>query len=404
MKTKFNNIFFGLLICGVLFQSCTEDTQFERAVGVTPNPIEKLDFEPLSGKAKISINTVQPDDYMYTRIDFTIREGVERSVKLSKYENSIVIQGFAKEGKHKVKVTPVSKGEVQGQTNEFEIEVLKPPYQVLKNSLKPEFTFSGVKVFYDNPEADPLTINIATYHEDEKKLMTDNNKLVSLNKGRESFLGIPSKENTFYLYVSDRWGNISDTLSVKGKPWEELSMNKDLFSEFPITGQGDELRYGSGWPLRNIWNNVINAGNLNSAFYTKANVINVNNGTTANFAINFGKKAILSRFRMFHYNGSFANYAFAGRTPKTFALYGSNSPTNSPSFDSWTYIQDFTSTKPSNMSAAEQTTYASVTGEEFIIENTAPAFRYYRIAVKTVWAGWTDLAIDEMSFYGIYEN
>ncbi|WKK58800.1 DUF5000 domain-containing lipoprotein [Sphingobacterium sp. BN32] len=56
------------------------------------------------------------------------------------------------------------------------------------------------------------------------------------------------------------------------------------------------------------------------------------------------------------------------------------------------------------MSAAEQVTYASVTGEDFIIENTAPAYRYYRVAIKSVWAGWPDFAIDEMTFFGIYED
>ena len=397
---KFSCFALGLaLIC-----SCTEEASFDRPTGAKPNQIQTIQSEALSGKAKISINTTQPDDYIYTRVDFTIREGVNRSVKISKYENSIVLEGFAKAGTHKIKLTPISKGEVEGDAKEFDITVLQPPYQVVKSSLKPEFTFSGIKVAYQNPESDPLTINVATMHEDEKMIKTDQNKQVSLDKGRESFLGMESKEKTFYLYVSDRWGNISDTLTVVGTPWNEITLNKNLFSEHEITGQGDALRYGATWALRNVWNNVIGLGNMNSAFYSKANVINVNNGTTANFAINMGKKAVLSRIKMFHYNGSFANYAFAGRTPKTFALYGSNAPNNNVTLESWTYIQDFTSTKPTGMSAAEQVTYASVTGEDFIIENTAPAYRYYRVAIKSVWAGWTDFTIDEMTFFGIYED
>lgn len=388
----------------VLTVSCTKDATFEKKKGQTPHKITQIKSEALSGKVKIFINTAQPDDYIYTRIDFQIRDGVNRSVKLSKYEDFIILEGFSKSGKHEVKLTPISKGEVEGESSLFEVESLIPPFKVVKNSLQPIFTFSGIRINFSNPESDPLSINIALLKKDENKIITKVRKQIKIEKGREFFLGLPSIEDTFYIYISDRWGNISDSLVLKGTPLKEIELEKSLFREFVIPNQGDAIRYGSNYAMNKLWDKTMGAAGGYSSYSSRSNVFNEINKTAAYFSINIGKKAKLSRFKMFHYNGNIGNYSFRYSTPKTFAIYGSNAPSNKENLDDWTLIQDFVSTKPANLSAAELTAYASINGEDFIFEEVPPAYQYYRFAIKSVWEGWTDFLIDELTFFGIYEN
>jgi len=50
------------------------------------------------------------------------------------------------------------------------------------------------------------------------------------------------------------------------------------------------------------------------------------------------------------------------------------------------------------------TAYASINGEDFIFDEVPPPYQYYRFAIKSVWEGWTDFLIDELTFFGIYED
>jgi len=329
--------------------ACSKEPKFQAKKGVQPNKIDKITSEALPGKVKVIINTAQPDEYLYTRIDFQIRKEVIRSVKLSKYEDNILLEGFDSEGKHSITVTPVSKGEVEGDQTIFEVEVLTPSFKAVKNSLKSIFTFSGIKVNFSNPESDPLSINIASIKRDENKIITKIRKQIKTEKGSEYFLGFPPVEDTFYIYVTDRWGNISDSLVMTGTPWKEIQLDKALFREFIIPNQGDELKYNHNYPMVKLWDDLIGESGLSSGFYSKTDVLNEVNKKEAHFSINIGKKAKLSRVKLFHYNGPSSNYTFRYSTPKTFALYGSNSPSNKESLEDWTLIQEFVSTKPANL-------------------------------------------------------
>ena len=394
-----------LIILSILFlSSCTEEINFDQTPGEIPNTIENITYKPLPGKVELTIATPQVDDYIYTKIDFTIRDGVNKSVKISRFESNIILEGFAKEGIHKVKLTPFSKGDVPGKSKEFDVEVGKPGYVHALENLDAYFSFGMISVNYQNPMSDNLTVFLATYHSDVKQILSDQSKQVSVTQGKINFLELPMENKKYYLYITDRFGNMSDTISLEGIPLYEERLSKSGYRNFPL--QSGALAFDNFLDISHLWNDQV--GNVyDGSAYMSNGVINTNANAFLNFAIDFGKPATVSRFKMVHagndnwwYGGS---HAFSRLTPKIFEIWASNSPTsNSLSFDSWEKIGEFESKRPEGLSTSEGNSLATTTGEDFLIDTPKGPFRYYRFVIRQTWSNSDYTMIDEFTFYGSY--
>ncbi|MCA5005186.1 DUF5000 domain-containing lipoprotein [Sphingobacterium bovistauri] len=387
--------------------SCTEEIDFSQKPGEIPNIIENISFVPLPGKVELTINTPQIDDYIYTKIDFTVREGVNKSVKISKYESKVVLEGFAKEGVHSVTLTPFSRGDVAGPSKIFDVEVAKPGYIQALESLDPYFSFGMMGVRFTNPMEDNLTIYLATYHEDVKEILTDQNKQVSAAEGKVNFLDLPMKDQKYYLYIADRFGNKSDSVVIEGSPLYEEQLSKSGYRNFAL--QAGSLAYytsETSFGVANLWDDLVGNVNNGTAFLSYQ-AINTNANQHLNFAIDFGKQATVSRFKLVHAgNDNYwykASHAFATLTPKIFEVWGSNSPVaSSLLFDGWEKISDFESKRPEGLSTIEGNSLVTTTGEDFLIDEPKGPYRYYRFVIKQTWSNATYAMIDELTFFGSY--
>ena len=400
-----------LLILLVLLYSCTEDLKFQEIAGEKPNKIQAIDYKSLSGKVEVIISTPQVDSYLYTQLEYSTKEGVNKVVKLSKYENSTILTGFPREGTYKVKLTPYSIGEVAGESSEFDVKVNKPAFIVTYESLTTKFGIGALTIGYTNDAEDDLIVNYATYHEDEKKILTDNKRHFNKKTGSISFVDVvKNTSETHYVYITDKYGNHSDTLLVKGNPLSDREINKNLLKYFhiPHSANNEELGIyaGSYYHIPNIWDNDRGDVWNGSAYYSNT-LLNTNAQIYINIGIDFGSAVTLSRFKLFHLTHdnwwhTNMNFVFGGYTPRYFEIWASNDPTpNSNSFDKWEKIGDFESTKPDGLSSIELTEYATINGEDFYVENPKGPYRYYRIRIKETWFVGDLVIIDEMSFYAL---
>src|SRR5690606_14988482 len=114
----------------------------------------------------------------------------------------------------------------------------------------------------------------------------------------------------FGVYVTDRWGNNSDTLVQKLTPLFEQQLDK---SKFQVLSLPDDVK--NSWPTSGIWDNVdlVNGKGFSNqdAPFPKG------------FNFDIGVKSKISRLRLW---GVHDNREFSGGNVKQFELWGSNDP------------------------------------------------------------------------------
>ena len=171
---------------------------------------------------------------------------------------------------------------------------------------------------------------------------------------------------------------------------EERMIDKSNFRRwnppgFPYTS------YGGVWEIENLWNNTWGEGATGYA------------GSRDFFTFDMGQVSKITRFNVRH---TLYVYNNDGASPRRFEIWGADSPNVTDDLSDWQFLGEFESIKPSglphNQYTAEDTYYATVQGEEFIIEN-CPYIRYILFQQTQCWSeSWyTETQVMEMTFWGI---
>ncbi|MDR1676162.1 MAG: DUF5126 domain-containing protein [Tannerella sp.] len=382
-------IIFIHLIC---FASCREEINSPLSAGEKPLPVTGYAVESLPGGAKITFSVPLSADLLYVKAEYEFAEGVKREVKSSLYKDNLVIEGFAREGEYDVTLYAVAKGEIISDPTPIKITTLTPPYIAAFRSLTVNETFGGINVGFRNENEDNLVFQVLCV-DSTGSWKPAYDYYTRFPEGNFSVRGFDTIPVRFGVYVRDRWGNLSDTLTETFKPLFELEIPKTKFQALKLPG--DVWQAHSGAPtlvIERVWNNDISYNN--DCFHTTPN-----SGMPQHFSFDTGYPVRLSRFKLYQRERT---YWTAGN-PKIFELWGSNYPDPEGGWDSWTKIDAWTSVKPSGLplgtNANEDIELARV-GEDFDVPLTTPSYRYYRWNTVETWGNVTYISIAELTFWG----
>jgi len=394
------NIWTLLLL--IAFSSCKETLPEKLVIGEVPSPVYDVVSEAFPGEAILRFSLpAESKDLLYVRAEYEIRPGVTRTTTASIYDDFMKLEGFYKAGTFPVKLYSVSKGEVISKPLEISIDILEPAYLTTFKSLEVRPSFGAVAIQYNNPEQKTLEINIASLNKDNKKATIRQSLTTSELAGEYKPHGYKDEPTDFFITVSDRWGNVSDTLRLNLTPLLEEELQKNLFKSYPLPPFNNESFDGYTL-ISNLWNNKTGEWYYGySAYMSKSGTVVPSANKAAEFSFDVGRSIKLSRFKLFHpfYYTSYV-YAFKGYTPKEFEIWGSNDPAADGSWESWTLIGEFTSKKPEKMSANDLITYGTIQGEDFSIPVNTGSFRYYRWKIKANWGTENSTSIDEITLWG----
>ncbi|HEY9258867.1 DUF5000 domain-containing lipoprotein [Chitinophaga sp.] len=382
-----NIIYLGLLcLC-----CCKEDTMSPLNNDEAPGPVTNVTAESISGGAKITYNRPKDNTLLYVKAVYAIRPGVEREVKASYYQNNLTIDGFPDTLDYPVKLYAVSRGEKASAPVTISIKPLTPPVKEVFRQLKMSATFGGVRInFVNTAEADIVISVLAT--DSTNDLVPAETFYTKRKEGTFAARGFNTNKRKFAAFVRDRWNNHSDTLYAELAPLFEQQLEKTKFKEVDLPT--DTYAGHISTKIPNLWDDKLST----NIFHTKPG-----SGLPQWFTMDMGVTATLSRFRLYHRDGT-TDGPYTGGDPKIYEIWGSNNPATDGSWESWTLLSRFESVKPSGLPEGTVTTedkqFATVDGEDFDFPANIPPVRYLRFKTIKVWGALDHMYIAELTFWG----
>lgn len=365
-----------------------------------PQSVSAVKVLNLPGGARLTYTIPKDPNLLYVKATYELKPGVISETKSSLYVDTLVVAGFGDSLVHTVKLYSVGKNEKMSDPTQIQIHPLVPPVISVFKTLDLKATFSGALVTFQNPSEAALAMVLLTDSTGKGDWTTADTYYTGAQEGAFSTRGFDPVDRKFAVYVRDRWGNRSDTLTRTIKPLFEQLIDKSKFAEVDLPTDDYIGHTWSGLSLRAIpfiWNGIWN--NSNDCFHTKTS----DQRMPQWFTFDMGGKYTLSRFKFYHRAGSDGRYV--GGDPQKFEIYGSNNPDPDGGWDSWQLLGSFTSVKPTSGSAVttEDNQFAVIDGEDFEFPLGIPPVRYLRWKTTKTWGGFQYIYISELTFWGTTE-
>jgi hypothetical protein len=337
-------IFMFVMTAALMYVSgCKEEGRLDHIDGSTPAPapvtLEKVTNKP--GGAVIRYSIPRDKNLLGVKVVYT-RNGEVCESKVSKYTDTLVVEGFGNTAPQEVMLYSVGVNEKLSEPVPVEINPLVPPVQTVTFDI--EEGFGGVVVSldgnYSNASLTLVLLSDTLFTSGEKRQWLQMQTFHTAAAARKfTRRGLEAKTMDFALYVRDRWGNMSDTVYRSLMPLEEVKLPKTEFRNAALPGDFFLAYAGSNsYRMENMW---LGGEAANNTFYAS-----VLDGPMPHwFTIDLGHKMSISRIQKWPRSGY---EVYSGGAPRTFELWGSTNPNPDGSWDeSWTLLGEFEQFKPS---------------------------------------------------------
>ncbi|MEI2274521.1 DUF5000 domain-containing lipoprotein [Sphingobacterium sp. ML3W] len=382
-------LYAGLLFVGTI-GSCrkTEVGTMDKSDKQAPGPVSNAQVENLNGAAKITYNLPQDDDLLYIRAEYTTKQGIVRNTKVSRYLDSVVLQGFADTDVYEARLYAVDKSENVSVPLLVKVHPKTPPFELVKQKLVASAAFGGLDVGYQNVTESDVAIVILANDKlgNFAPLKTLNTKLKTGTFGARNLAAV---ETRFGLMVRDRWGNLSDTTYVTLKPFFEAQLDRTKMKGLNINGTdaknypGNEVEY------------LFDGDVSNKTAYHTIDPVSMPQW----FTFDMGQTAKLSRLVWFMRQG----WYFHLHNPRKVEIWGSNNPSPDGSFTNWILLAEHEQIKPSGLPPGQNSNAdieAALEGETISIPVDAPAVRYIRFKTLRNWSDGVYVNFTELALWG----
>lgn len=398
-------MFLSLLAIGMI--SCKRNDGYNDPISkdkTKPAMVTNVKVDNYNGGAYITYNLPNSENVLYVVAKYQVRDGVSRETKSSYFSDTLNVVGFAKAREYTVSLYTVSLAEVMSDPVTVKVNPLTPVYSVVSSAVSITPDFGGVNVKALNPLKKEIGVVVTAFDPSTGRMEVQDQHYTDKDTIDYSLRGYPATARDFGVYITDKYGNISDTLKKSITPLFEEMLPKNIFSEYRLP-LDTKLYTGQDWPVNHLWDGITD--NSVSGWHT-------NSGNVPPFTCTFNVGATykLSRFVIWERQNEFA-YGFSN--PRKFAIWGSNKaqpqdiqlPVTAPEgtvIGDWINLGNFiypdppSGLPPGAINAADRAFVAAGVGFNFSLSD--PAIHFLRIAVATTWSGGDTAHIMELSFYG----
>ena len=349
-------VFFGVSSCDDGANEFGRIDQKDSSIPV-PSPVRVTEVRGISGGAVIKVE-IPDDDNIKGVIARYNRGGKVVTTKISRYVDSLVLVGFADTGEHTAEVASFNVNEVTSSPTAVKFTPLEPAIRLAKPTLIQAFGGVKIRITGNTPKAD-LTICLL-----RDKDLGDKDKDVSEMKWEEvttlftaaetitlARRGLDPVEAIYGVYLRDRWGNVSDTVSMVITPLEETMLDKSKFTNAAVPD--DNCKGISTYPITRLWDG--SGSSAYDASYGYHFFASTDGPIPGWLTIDLGVKARLSRIATLP---RIDYLIWSGAHPREFEFWGSMNPSgeyvegNEHGFDdSWFCLGKFEQFKPSGYEA-----------------------------------------------------
>ncbi|WP_262247892.1 DUF4959 domain-containing protein [Parapedobacter soli] len=401
-----------LLFIAVVASSCEEEiltSPYEDSGA--PKPITNATVENIAGGAVISYTLPDDPNLLYVKAEYE-RHGEIVASKSSFYKKSVRVEGLGDTNPREIKLYAVSRGEKESEPTMVTINPLPPSIFDVMESLVIKESFGGMNVQFLNPESTGETpynivIGVVAFDEELKEWRDVDAHYTGLASGAFSVRGLEAVKRQFGFFVKDTWDNVTDTVAMELTPIyeEELGAPSYARAKFPVPQTTPLPIDGSpiaepgnlgSWPFDRLFDGVIG----NNGFHS-----NEKNPLPAWFAMDFGEKVRLSRYKVWqrmHDNNE--TYFYSHGNPHEWEIWATNDPND---VNSWVLLDHRVMVKPSGLPiglVSNDDVETARNGHEYELPIETAAYRY--IAWKHIdnWASIQGslgfLHMSELKFWG----
>lgn len=405
----------------------------------TPEKLTVNKVVPMAGALEIhfSLPAGNPNQAQVVA-SYINKAGDEVEFKVSRYSNTILVEGFTGTDEVTVDLAVVDESGNRSDITQVHDRPLLSPVEIARESLLATPAFGGVKLEWENKEALPFAIHVLTEDEIQlgvKTLIEDPSKTIYSSDSLNTSTYLRQYDNVeqiFGFVLTDKWGNRTDTLIERITPYKEELIDRTLIEAVPYfnptygTSGKDYAQFGFD-PVTGIQNDGI-AHSANFAPHTMFNGVTTGNHFLAYkfFREEAGQRTYvhdlyvtfdlhqdlrLSRVQIYPRTGS--SYTYARSSVKRFRIWGTNdaNTTRWSKFpEGWTLIGEYQGKMPANPASItqEEIDYFNNRQEYAISEdnvnpeaNPTESFRYMRLQLmETYTPTETFHTINEFRMFG----
>src|SRR5690606_514915 len=204
-------------------------------VGVKPEKltVDKVVSKPGALEIHFSLPAGNPK-HSQVIATYINKAGNEVEFKVSRYSHIILVEGFTGTNEVSVELAVVDEGGNKSDITQVREKPLLSPVEIARQSLLATPAFGGVKLEWENKEAQPFAIHILTEDQiqmGEKTLIEDPSKTIYSSDSLNTATYLRQYDNveqTFGFALSDKWGNRTDTLIEMITPFKEEIIDYNL--------------------------------------------------------------------------------------------------------------------------------------------------------------------------------
>lgn len=248
---------FALILLIAIQYSCKKSEGYNTIVSTDktkPGPVTNVKVTNLNGEAIITYDLPESSNILYVQAEYKINDTASRQTKSSYYSDSIVASGFAKSQDYDVVLRVVSRADVKSDSVVVKVHPDTPPYLLTFATLLTQPTFGGVNIKAVNKTKS--NIGIVTLF---PSALTSRYEIIDQNYSNKdsinySLRGYDTSAKPFAFYITDQYGNRSDTFFTTIHPLYEELLDKSKFQAY-VLGT-DVKNYVNGlFNLSNLWDN-----------------------------------------------------------------------------------------------------------------------------------------------------
>lgn len=252
-----------IILAALVMASCSDELggRIDQIANVPiPGKVTVTNIRSTAGGAVIKV-AIPDDESLKGIVAEYERNGAIVNSKISRYVDSLTVEGFADTKPHKVTLYAFNVNEERSEGLEITVNPLIPAIQAVNVTMKE--SFGGVKVRVEGNESrSDLAIcilrdpNPANYGKkpSEMRLTEVSTLFTASNNISLSRRGIEPVEALFGFYVRDHWGNMSDTTFCVLTPLVELRLDTVLtFKNAAIADDNCPSENASNYPIESLW-------------------------------------------------------------------------------------------------------------------------------------------------------
>ncbi|MEO3403910.1 DUF4959 domain-containing protein [Mucilaginibacter sp. CAU 1740] len=362
-----------------------------------PDVVSNIKVENLNGGARLTYTLPNSKNLLYVLASYKINDKVTRETKSSYYRDTVIVDGFARAQEYEVTLYAVSRANIKSDPVVVKVNPKTPNYLLINDNLTITPDFGGANFFGFNPNKVPVAVHVIAFNEKRNAYDEEEPQYLTTDTVNVSVRGYDAVPKKFGVFVTDRFGNVSDTVFKTLTPLYETMLDKSKFSVYHLASDSP---IGYGWELKYFFDgNTGDPGWHTLGAPTKQ-------GTFA-----LGTSAKLSRFVLWERLNSIFTY----QNVRQMTLWGTNSDSPGDSTlplssapgtvsGDWVNLGNFTypnppSGLPPNQANASDQAFVAA-GVNFKISINAPSTKFIRFQCTQTWGGLDYVNAMEISLYG----